>query len=222
MSFRYWFIKKIYGDHNNSRAVKQALSNLFNRMPEGFKGLNVGAGHTKLHPNLLNLEIEAGDGIDIVGSIEAVPAEDNSFDLLIAQEVLEHVPNLPKALSEIHRILAPGGVAYLQMPFTIGYHPCPHDYWRFSHEGMAQLAVQADLHIEEIAITVGPAVGFYRILVEFWAVLLSAIWQKLYMPTKALGALVFYPLKWLDPLMMRSSEKDRIVGGYYLICRKDA
>jgi ubiquinone/menaquinone biosynthesis C-methylase UbiE len=36
---------------------------------------------------------------------EKIPVEDNSFDRILVIHVLEHLPNLPSALKEIHRIL---------------------------------------------------------------------------------------------------------------------
>ncbi|MEM1169040.1 MAG: methyltransferase domain-containing protein [Cyanobacteria bacterium P01_H01_bin.35] len=41
---------------------------------------------------------------------------DNNFDLLIACDVLEHVPDHIKAMQEIYRVLAPGGFAILTVP----------------------------------------------------------------------------------------------------------
>ncbi|HIK13579.1 MAG TPA: class I SAM-dependent methyltransferase [Oscillatoriaceae cyanobacterium M33_DOE_052] len=41
---------------------------------------------------------------------------DNTFDLLVACDVLEHVPDHIKAMQEIHRILSPGGYAILTVP----------------------------------------------------------------------------------------------------------
>jgi len=44
---------------------------------------------------------------------ESIPYEDNSFDIVIAQHMIYFVPNIEKALSEIKRVLAPGGVFYV-------------------------------------------------------------------------------------------------------------
>lgn len=41
---------------------------------------------------------------------------DNSFDAIICNHVLEHVPDDGRALRELHRVLAPGGWAMLQVP----------------------------------------------------------------------------------------------------------
>ena len=47
-----------------------------------------------------------------------IPEEERAFDFVIANHVLEHVPDDMKALSEIVRVLKVGGVAVLQTPFS--------------------------------------------------------------------------------------------------------
>ena len=46
----------------------------------------------------------------------AIPYGDGSFDVVLCNHVLEHVPDYRKALSEIHRVLRPDGWAVLQTP----------------------------------------------------------------------------------------------------------
>ncbi|MBN2214106.1 MAG: methyltransferase domain-containing protein [Bacteroidales bacterium] len=48
--------------------------------------------------------------------IQSVPLDDNEFDVIICNHVLEHVKDDRKALGEILRILKPGGFAILQVP----------------------------------------------------------------------------------------------------------
>lgn len=47
-----------------------------------------------------------------------MPFADGSFDLLLANHVLEHVAAVPAAIAEISRVLAPGGEAVLQTPYS--------------------------------------------------------------------------------------------------------
>lgn len=54
--------------------------------------------------------------------IESMAFEDGSFDLLIANHVLEHVADDRQALFEISRVLAPGGYAILQTPYSSVLH----------------------------------------------------------------------------------------------------
>lgn len=51
-----------------------------------------------------------------------MPFGEASFDFVIANHVLEHVPDLDKALREIHRVLRPGGYAILQTPYSSQLH----------------------------------------------------------------------------------------------------
>lgn len=50
--------------------------------------------------------------------LQSIPEADASFDLVMANHVLEHVADLDAALAEIGRVLAPGGHAILQTPFS--------------------------------------------------------------------------------------------------------
>ena len=43
---------------------------------------------------------------------------DNSFNLIVCNHVLEHVPDDARAMSELFRVLQPGGVAILQVPLS--------------------------------------------------------------------------------------------------------
>ena len=49
--------------------------------------------------------------------IHEIPFEDNTFDVIFCNHVLEHVDDDIKAMSEIKRVLKPGGWAILQIPF---------------------------------------------------------------------------------------------------------
>ena len=59
---------------------------------------------------------------DIKMDIHNMPFDDNCFDFIMCNHVLEHVENDIKALSEIKRVLKKGGRAIVQVPF---YHPIP-------------------------------------------------------------------------------------------------
>lgn len=214
------FVGLVYADHNRSKSVQQAIrAQLANLPPDGV-GLNVGAGGTRLDPRVKNLDVMAGPGIDIVAPAERIPLPANTVDLVITQETLEHVADPIRAMAEITRVLKPGGTLYLQVPFTIGFHPGPHDYWRFTREGIVRLAESHGLKVTSIGMVVGPSTGFYRITVEHFAILGSLPWARLYIPLKAVLAALLYPLKWLDVLTSRSPQFDRIAGGYFVLATK--
>jgi SAM-dependent methyltransferase len=53
---------------------------------------------------------------DVKADICDLPFEDNSFDFILCNHVLEHIPDDTKAMEELYRILKPGGTAILQIP----------------------------------------------------------------------------------------------------------
>ena len=50
------------------------------------------------------------------GSAYSLPFPNNSFDLVICSEVLEHLHEYNDAIKEIHRVLKPGGKFYASVP----------------------------------------------------------------------------------------------------------
>ncbi|MFZ5722406.1 MAG: class I SAM-dependent methyltransferase [Pseudomonadota bacterium] len=57
-------------------------------------------------------------GVDHKVDLAALPFESDSYDFVFASHVLEHVRDDHRALAEIRRILAPGGIAVLPVPLV--------------------------------------------------------------------------------------------------------
>ena len=53
---------------------------------------------------------------DVKADITALPFEDNSFDVIFCNHVLEHIPDDTKAMQELYRVLKKGGMGILQIP----------------------------------------------------------------------------------------------------------
>lgn len=54
---------------------------------------------------------------DVKADITALPFDNDQYDLIICNHVLEHIPDDLKAMREIYRVLKPGGLAILQVPY---------------------------------------------------------------------------------------------------------
>ncbi len=54
---------------------------------------------------------------DVKADICDLPFENDSYDFIICNHVLEHIPDDTKAMRELYRVLAPGGMAILQVPY---------------------------------------------------------------------------------------------------------
>ncbi|MCX7621248.1 MAG: class I SAM-dependent methyltransferase [Acidimicrobiales bacterium] len=81
--------------------------------------------------------------------LQQLGVRDASIDVLLTPHVLEHVPDTARALAEIHRVLAPGGRMYLQVPVLQGRTAPPAEpefhgdntpvFWRFGFDFTARL-----------------------------------------------------------------------------------
>ncbi len=66
--------------------------------------------------------------------------EDESFDLVVSDQVLEHLEGDPfKAVSESFRVLKPGGIAVHATVFMYQIHGYPSDFWRFTPDSLSLL-----------------------------------------------------------------------------------
>lgn len=62
-----------------------------------------------------------------------------AYDAVVVDQVLEHVPHPAQAVSELRRLLTPGGVCIATTPFLIRIHGYPNDYQRFTAQGLEVL-----------------------------------------------------------------------------------
>ena len=71
----------------------------------------------------LNQKLDDLPNVDFLpGAAEAIPAQDGSFDVVMMFKSLHHVPpnKMDLALREIHRVLKPGGIAWISEPVYAG------------------------------------------------------------------------------------------------------
>ena len=65
------------------------------------------------------------------------PVTDESYDVVVCTETLEHVVDPSTFVGEMHRCLRPGGRLLLTVPFAARWHFIPYDYWRFTPSGLS-------------------------------------------------------------------------------------
>jgi SAM-dependent methyltransferase len=85
------------------------------------------------------VDISPGPGVDIVISPPELPFLSGTFDTVVSTEMLEHAEFPASVLTEMRRVLKPGGVLLLTARSEgFGYHN-PPDYHRFSESQMHDL-----------------------------------------------------------------------------------
>lgn len=75
----------------------------------------------------------------VICDCHSLPFEDDSFDAVVAQAVLQHVLDAHRCVDEMHRVLRPGGLVYADTPFMQQVHGRELDFTRYSLVGCRRL-----------------------------------------------------------------------------------
>ena len=89
----------------------------------------------------VGLDIEGGrySTPDVTWDGISMPFADSIFDCALMTEVLEHCPAPSALLAEVHRVLGPGSVVFITVPFVWPLHDVPHDEWRYTPYALRRL-----------------------------------------------------------------------------------
>lgn len=85
--------------------------------------LNLGCGRSN-GDDCFGIDIQDMPGVDLVADLtNGIPVPDNTFDVVLARDFLEHIPmgqpNI-RIMEEIYRVLKPGGQFHFEVPSTDG------------------------------------------------------------------------------------------------------
>ncbi len=88
--------------------------------------------------------------VQVFGDGAHLPFRTGSVDTLLSTEVLEHVPKPRALVTEMARVLKPGGKLLLTVPFIQPLHELPSDYFRFTPSSLREFAESSGLEVESI------------------------------------------------------------------------
>lgn len=130
---------------------------------------------------------------DIFADACRLPLADQSVDVILLLEVLEHIPDHAQALAEAFRALKPGGKLYLSVPFLYPLHDTPFDFFRFTPYGLKHiLSNQGFQVVEEIRHGNSFSTAF-----QLLNLAIMELVQKIHTHSRILGitgAVIAYPL----------------------------
>lgn len=88
---------------------------------------------------LVETDVSLAERTQVICDGHDLPFVDDSFDGVVIQAVLEHVADPPRVVSEIWRVLKPGGLVYAETPFMQQVHNRAYDFTRYTHLGHRRL-----------------------------------------------------------------------------------
>lgn len=80
---------------------------------------------------------------------DPLPYESGTVDTVVLCNTLEHVYNHNFLVQECARIMKPTGTLVGFVPFFVGYHPDPHDYFRYTKEALVRIC---EAHFERVSV----------------------------------------------------------------------
>ena len=125
--------------------------------------LDLGAGnqpfkgwYSGLAEKCVAIDVAPAPGLDLLSLAAPLPFGPASFDTVLCTQVLEHVYDVEAAVSEIARILKPGGRVIITVPFLYPTHEAPYDFWRTTHWGLRSVLTRHGLKVDTLAAQGGP------------------------------------------------------------------
>lgn len=169
---------------------------------------------------MLNLDLSAGQDVDVAGDLIRLPLKNESVDTLICTGVLEHVPQPGDAVAELYRVLKPGGRLFVETPFMQTVHASPDDYSRWTPNGLRRLLQDFDLLEQHVV--AGPASALAWQVQETLAMLFSLRNDVLYRVGLRLFGWLTVPLSWLDIVLERHPMAWHAASGFAVVAAKPA
>jgi SAM-dependent methyltransferase len=151
----------------NLYVIRTCIWNAVQKCAPAFTGhlLDVGCGCKPYRSYLLdNKHIDQYTGLDIATALVydnavvpdftwdgvTMPFEDNSFDTIMATEVLEHCPDAHRIINEMKRVVKPGGLIFFTVPFLWNLHEVPHDEFRYTPFALRRIFNECELEKVEL------------------------------------------------------------------------
>jgi SAM-dependent methyltransferase len=165
-----------------SRQSARALTSRARRLRDAIRGPDATSGTDQWQRTVLNRAVDRHlrsldpprrDAVEISGDAQAghawrsfsslnFPEFDlcaplavtRRFDVVICEQVIEHVPDPWTAARNLRALCSPGGHVIVSTPFLIRIHELPmfgmRDYWRFTPHGLRQLLEGAGLIVDTV------------------------------------------------------------------------
>jgi SAM-dependent methyltransferase len=166
--------------------------------------------------DLVETDVYLGPRTRIVCDGHELPFPDGAFAAVVCQAVLEHVVDPERVARELHRVLAPAGFVYSEVPFMQQVHEGAYDFTRWTMTGHRRLLRDFD-EIRAGAVG-GPGEALAWSLRHF--VLAIAEGSRLRYGFDALTRIATLPLRWLDRVLRGRAFGLDAASGTFILGRR--
>lgn len=194
-----------------------AFRSIFADLPPDALCLSVGGGPTRVHSELVNLNIGLFPNVDLVADAYALPYDDGCVDAVHCEAVLEHLEFPRRAVAEMFRVLRPGRLLFAATPFLQPFHGYPDHFQNFTLTGHTQLFARAGFALVSSGTCVGPTFALRDLAVNYLRTVLPASIGRAF---SRAASLLLLPLLYLDRLANRLPASANIASTTFLLAQK--
>jgi SAM-dependent methyltransferase len=224
-NFKNFIRRKLLPQLTNDFHIKNRYENLATKLPAGGLVLIIGAGEkVNYYKSLfktctvITSDVHNGFKPDIIFDGHSIPFMNETFDLVLAAQVIEHVINPWLFCNELQRVSKYGGILQIEAPQNYPYHAEPYDFFRFTFTGLRSLFGKCE--VIEVKITEGSA-SMIAVSISNYCINLSKI---IFIQSAMLFA-TYILLGWLKYLDKLRPELNRrtisMPKGYAFTFKKD-
>lgn len=182
--------------------------------------LVIGAGDVQFASQpgttLIYSDVARGPLIHVIADAHDLPFADASFDAVLAIAVLQYLPDPARAMMQTHRILKPGGLAYVVAPMIQQNTLGPHDYFLYTHAGLRRV-MRCFTEVRS-GVANGPAMALSWTIEAFMTSMSETRWVRSLLSN--LTRLVIWPLKYLDRGLSRKRGAYDCASALYFFGRR--
>lgn len=129
---------------------------------------------------------------DLTWDGKVIPLPDASVDSALLTEVLEHCPDAQAILTEVNRVLRPGGFLFLTVPFIWPIHTVPHDEFRYTPYSLRRILERSGFPEPSIEAT-GGRHAMLAVILGLW-VRRRKLTSRLHVVTKTVLSILLWPV----------------------------
>ena len=153
------FLKKKLLFNSSRYRLNEENKSFAEDIPNDSIVLDAGAGEQFYKYLLDHTQYEAADFEKVdkeyakstyVCDLSNIPVEDERFDYVLFNQVMEHLSDPMKALNELNRVLKPNGKIIYTGPLFYEEHEIPYDFFRYTQFSLKKMFYDSGFEIERL------------------------------------------------------------------------
>lgn len=161
-------------------------------------------------------DVARGPLIQAIVDAHGMPFADATFDAVLSISVMQYLPDPFQAMREAHRVLRPGGLAYVVAPFMQRNTLGPYDFFLFTHAGLRR--VMHEFTELRSGVANGPGMALCWSIESFATSFSERRWLRSLLSN--LAHLTVWPLKHFDRWLSRKRGAYDCASAFYFFGRR--